>query len=184
VRFKNQLVVPSSEELRKKILEEEHNSKLSINSGSNKMYHDLRPLYWWSNMKQDITNYDTECDTCGRVKVDHMHTPGILKPLPIPVWKWEDLSMDFIVGLPQTSKGHDSIGVIVDRLIKSAHFLLVSTKYLATDYYGMTSLASALAWWAAPLLGASSMRERSSKSVSRGSVRGMGSNAHGWPAWA
>ena len=50
-------------------------------------------------MKQDITKYVTECDTCGRVKADHMHTPGYLQPLPIPVWKWEDIFMDFIVGL-------------------------------------------------------------------------------------
>jgi hypothetical protein len=134
LRFKNRLVVPSSEELRRKILEEAHNSKLSIHPGSNKMYHDLRHLYWWPNMKQDITKHIAECDTCGRVKADHMRTPGMLQPLPIPVWKWEDISMDFIVGLPRTSKGHDSIWVIVDRLTKSAHFLPVSTKYIATDY--------------------------------------------------
>ena len=87
VRFKNILVVPSNEELRRKILDEAHNSKLSIHPESNKMYHDLRHLYWWSNMKQDITKYVTECDTCGRVKADHMCTPEFLQPLPIPVWK-------------------------------------------------------------------------------------------------
>ena len=79
-------------------------------------------------MKQDITQYIMECDTCGRVKVDHMCTPRYLQPLPIPVWKWEDISMDFVVGLPCTSKGYDSIWVIVDRLTKSAHFILVDTK--------------------------------------------------------
>ena len=74
VRYKNRLVVPSNEEIRKKILDEAHHSKLSIHPGSNKMYHDLRHLYWWSNMKQDITKYVAECDTCGRVKTDHMRT--------------------------------------------------------------------------------------------------------------
>ena len=83
----------------RKILNEAHHSKLSIHPGSNKMYHDLRHLYWWSNMKQDITRHVTECDTSGRVKADHMRTPGYLQPLPVPVWKWEDISMDFIVGL-------------------------------------------------------------------------------------
>ena len=78
VRYKNSLVVPSNEEIRRKILNEAHHSKLSIHPGSNKMYHDLRHLYWWSNMKQDITKYVMECDTCGRVKVDHMRTPGYL----------------------------------------------------------------------------------------------------------
>ena len=78
VRYKDRLVVPSNEDLRRKILNEAHHSKLSIHPGSNNMYHDLRHLYWWSNMKQDITQYVTECDTCGRVKADHMQTPGYL----------------------------------------------------------------------------------------------------------
>ena len=63
-----------------------------------------------------------------------MHTLGYLQPLTIPVWKWEDISMDFIVGLPHTSKGYNSIWVIVDRLTKSAHFLLVDTRYSAKKY--------------------------------------------------
>ena len=78
VRYKNRLVVPSNEEIGRKILNETHHSKLSIHPGSNKMYHDLRHLYWWSNMKQDITKYVAECDTCGRVKADHMCTLGFL----------------------------------------------------------------------------------------------------------
>ena len=78
VKFKNRLVVPLSEELRRKILDEAHNSKLSIHLGSNKMYHDLRHLYWWPNIKQDITKYISECDICGRVKADHMCTPRFL----------------------------------------------------------------------------------------------------------
>ena len=86
-------------------------------------------------MKQDITQYVVECDTCGRVKADHMRTPGYLQPLPIPVWKWEDISIDFIVGLSRMSKGYNSIWVIVDRLTKSAYFLLVDTRYSAKLYF-------------------------------------------------
>jgi hypothetical protein len=134
VKYKNRLVVPGNEELRRKILDEAHQSKLSIHPGSNKMYHDLRQLYWWSNMKQDITRYITECDICGRVKADHLWRLGFLQPLPIPVWKWEDISMDFITGLPRTAKGHDSIWFIVDHLTKTAHFLLVGTRYTASQY--------------------------------------------------
>ena len=74
VRYKYRWVVPSNEELRRKILNEAHHSKLSIHPGSNKMYHNLHHLYWWSNIKQDITKYVTECDTYGRVKADHMRT--------------------------------------------------------------------------------------------------------------
>jgi hypothetical protein len=98
------LVVPKSDELRRKILDEAHNSKLSIHPGSNKMYHGLHQLYWWPNMKQDITKYIAECDICGRVKADHLHTPGFLQPLPVLVWKWEDISMDFITVCPAHPK--------------------------------------------------------------------------------
>ena len=63
-----------------------------------------------------------------------MRTLGFLQPLPIPVWKWEDIFMDFIVGLPHISKGYNSIWVIVDRLTKSAHFLLMDTRYSAKKY--------------------------------------------------
>jgi hypothetical protein len=134
VRYKDRLVVPSNDELKRKILNEAHHSKLSIHPSGNKMYHDLRHLYWWFNMKQDITQYVVECETCGRVKADHMYTLGYLQPFPIPVWKWEDISMDFVVGLPHTSKGYDVIWVIVDRLTKSAHFILVDTRYTARKY--------------------------------------------------
>ena len=76
------------------------------------MYHDLCHLYWWPNMKQDITKYISECDICERVKVDHMRTPRFLQPLPIPIWKWEDISMDFVVGLPRRQRGMTLFGLL------------------------------------------------------------------------
>jgi hypothetical protein len=85
VKYMNRLVVPKSDEHSRKILDEAHNSKLSIHLGSNKMYHDLHHVYWWPNMKQDITKYIAECDICGRVKADHLCTSGFLQTLPIPV---------------------------------------------------------------------------------------------------
>jgi hypothetical protein len=85
-------------------------------------------------MKQEIAKYVSECDICQRVKASHLRTAGILQPLPIPSWKWEDISMNFIVGLPNTSQRHDSIWVIVDRLTKTAHFLPVHTTYNAKKY--------------------------------------------------
>jgi hypothetical protein len=91
------LVVPKDPELRKKILDEAHLSKFSMHPGSNKMYHDLRSLYWWTRMKREITKYISECDTCQRIKASHLKVADPLQPLPIPSWKWEDICMDFIV---------------------------------------------------------------------------------------
>jgi hypothetical protein len=122
--FEDRLVVPKNPELRKKILDEAHLSKFSMHPGSNKMYHDLRSLYWWTRMKREISKYVSECDTFQRIKASHLKVAGTLQPLPIPSWKWEDLSMDFIVGLPNTSRHHDSIWVIVDRAEKYAEIYI------------------------------------------------------------
>jgi hypothetical protein len=127
-------VVPKDDEVRQQILDEAHLSRYSIHPGSTKMYHDLKQHYWWIKMKIEIARYVARCDTCRRVKAIHMKTAGPLQSLPIPTWKWEDISMDFIVGLPRTVKGYDSIWVIVDRLTKIAHFLPVKTYYPVLTY--------------------------------------------------
>jgi hypothetical protein len=80
-------------------------------------------------MKKEIAVYVARCDTCCRVKALHMRPAGLLQLLSVPDWKWDDISMDFIIGLPTTQKGNDSIWVIIDRLTKSAHFLLVKTTF-------------------------------------------------------
>jgi hypothetical protein len=132
--FGDRLVVPKDPELRKKILDEAHLSKFSMHPGSKKMYHDLRSLYWWTRMKREIAKYISECDTCQRIKASHLKAVGPLQPLPIPSWKWEDICMDFIVGLPNTSRHHDSIWVIVDRWTKTAHFWPVHTTHRTEKY--------------------------------------------------
>ena len=85
-------------------------------------------------MKKEIAAYVARCDNCSRVKAIHLKSAGLLQSLPIPSWKWEEISMDFITGLPMTQQGHDSIWVIVDRLTKLAHFVPVNTTYLARKY--------------------------------------------------
>jgi hypothetical protein len=85
-------------------------------------------------MKCETARYVAECDTYRRVKADHMMPAILLQPLSIPTWKWEDISMDFIVGLPLTGHKFNSIWVIVDRLIKSAHFIPLHTFYTAEKY--------------------------------------------------
>jgi hypothetical protein len=134
VWFNNRIVVPKNEKIYQQILDEAHLSRYSIHLESTKMYHDLKQQYWWTKMKIEIARYVARCDTCRRVKAIQMKTAGPLQSLPIPTWKWEDISMDFIVGLPRTAKGYDSIWVIVDRLTKIAHFLPVKTYYLVLTY--------------------------------------------------
>ncbi|XP_027169505.1 uncharacterized protein LOC113769237 [Coffea eugenioides] len=129
LRFRNRIVVPNDENLKREILEEAHRSKYTIHPGSNKMYHDLRRLYWWDRMKREIAQYVQTCLVCQQVKAEHQKPSGLLQPLEIPEWKWEHITMDFVSGLPRTQKGHDAVWVIVDRLTKSAHFLPVNMKY-------------------------------------------------------
>nr|GFA16085.1 putative reverse transcriptase domain-containing protein [Tanacetum cinerariifolium] len=109
--------------LRDLIMRESHKSKYSIHPGSTKMYQDLRKLYWWSNMKVDITTYIDKCLTCAKVKAEHLKPSGLLQQPEIPKWKWENMTMDFVTRLLRTPSGYDSIWVIVDRLTKSAYFL-------------------------------------------------------------
>jgi hypothetical protein len=132
--FNDRIVVPKDAEVRQQILDEAHLSRYSIHPGSTKMYQDLKQHYWWTKMKIDIARYVVRCDTCRRVKAIHMKTAGPLQSLPIPTWKWEVISMDFIVGLPMTTKGFDSIWVIVYRNTKIAHFLPVKTDHPVVIY--------------------------------------------------
>ncbi|WVZ75648.1 hypothetical protein U9M48_023683 [Paspalum notatum var. saurae] len=121
-------------ELRKRILDEAHTSMFTMHLGSNKMYQDLKQKFWWTRMKRETAKYVSECDVCQRIKADHLKPAGMLQPLAIPTWKWEDIHMDFIVGLPHTQKGYDSIWVVIDRLTKSTHFIPVKTTYRAKQY--------------------------------------------------
>jgi hypothetical protein len=112
--FNERIVIPKDHKLRRQIMDEAHLSKFSMHPGSMKMYQDLKQNFWWTRMKQEIAKYVSECDICQRVKASHLKTAGIFHPLPIPSWKWEDISTEFIVGLPNTSLRHDSIWVIID----------------------------------------------------------------------
>jgi hypothetical protein len=132
--FKDCLMVLKDFELCRKIMDEAHCSRYSIHSGTNKMYQNLKKNFWWTRMKREIAKYVSECDTCRKIKADHLRPAGNLQPLSILEWKWENICIDFIVGLPRTSRGYNSIWVIVDRLTKSAHFILVATTYRVRQY--------------------------------------------------
>ncbi|GJV42631.1 putative reverse transcriptase domain-containing protein [Tanacetum coccineum] len=109
--------------LRDLIMHGSYKSKYSIHPGSDKMYQDLKKLYWWPNMKAIIAEYVSKCLTCSRVKAKCQKPSGLLVQPEIPMWKWERITMDFIIKLPKTSNGHDTIWVIVYHLTKSAHFI-------------------------------------------------------------
>ncbi|GJW71561.1 putative reverse transcriptase domain-containing protein [Tanacetum coccineum] len=115
--------LPCYGDLRSVVMHESHKSKYSIHPGSEKMYQDMKKLYWWPNMKADIATYVSKCLTCAKVKAEHQRPSGLLVQPAIPEWKWDNITMDFITKLPKSSQGFDTIWVIVDRLTKSAHFL-------------------------------------------------------------
>jgi hypothetical protein len=112
--YKKHLCVPDVKEIRELILREAHDSAYSIHPGNTKMYHDLKSRYWWYGMKRVVAEYVVLCDNCQRVKAERQRPIGLLQPLKIRQWKWEEISMDFNVGLPITQSGYDSIWVIID----------------------------------------------------------------------
>jgi hypothetical protein len=95
--------------IRELILKEAHETSYSIHPGSEKMYQDLKKRFWWYDMKREIAEYVAICNIYQRFKAEHQRLTGLLQPLQIPQWKWDEIGMDFIVGLPRTRAGYDSI---------------------------------------------------------------------------
>nr|GEV90757.1 putative reverse transcriptase domain-containing protein [Tanacetum cinerariifolium] len=115
--------LPCYSDLRNVIMRESHKSKYSIHPSSDKIYRDMKRLYWWPNMKADIATYVSKCLTCAKVKADHQRPSGLLAQPKIPEWKWDNITMDFFTKLPKSSQGYDTIWVIVDQLTKSVIFV-------------------------------------------------------------
>ncbi|GKB11932.1 putative nucleotidyltransferase, ribonuclease H [Tanacetum coccineum] len=136
--FMDRIWVPLVGDVRMVILNEAHKSRYSVHPGADKMYHDLRDMYWWPGMKRDIAIYVSKCLTCAKVKAEHQRPSGLLQQPEIPEWKWDKITMDLITMLPRSRSGHEAIWVIVDRHTKSAHFLAIredfSTEKLARLY--------------------------------------------------
>nr|GFC64182.1 putative reverse transcriptase domain-containing protein [Tanacetum cinerariifolium] len=102
----NRSWLPCYGELRTLIMHESHKSKYSVHPGSDKMYQDMKLLYWWPNMKADIATYVSKCLTCLKVKVEHQKPFGLLVLPEIPQWKWDNITMDFVTKLPKTQIGN------------------------------------------------------------------------------
>ena len=129
IRFGKRLWVPNEVGLRKEIMKEAHSSTYSIHLGSTKMYKDLKQHFWWTNMKRDVAEFVSKCLTCEQVRIRHQRPGGVMQPLPSPEWKWENITMDFVTASPRTPSGYEVVWVIIDRLMKSAHFIPLRVGY-------------------------------------------------------
>ncbi|GJU83677.1 putative reverse transcriptase domain-containing protein [Tanacetum coccineum] len=116
-------------DLRTVIMHESHKSKYSIHPGSDKMYQDMKKLYWWPNMKADIATYVSKCLTCAKVNAEHQRPSGLLVQPKILEWKLDNITMDFVTKLPKSSQGYDTIWVIND---------LGTNLYMSTAYHPQT----------------------------------------------
>ena len=110
-------------------MEEAYCSAYAIHTGSTKMYQIIKKNYWWSGMKKDIAEFMSRYLVCQQVKVKHQKPTETLQFLTILKWKWEHITMYFIVGLPHTQANHDAIWVIMERLTKSTHFLAICSTF-------------------------------------------------------
>ena len=133
LRFNSRIYVLPNDELRMLILSKAHRAVYMAHSGVMKMRADLKPLFFWRGMKVDIVNYVARCLECQKLKAERRHPTGLLQPHAIPEWKWEVISMDFIIGHLRESKQHDSIMVVVDMLSKVACFILVNSTYSTSE---------------------------------------------------
>ncbi|XP_068307414.1 uncharacterized protein [Pyrus communis] len=125
----SRMFVPNNLDLKKAILDEAYISIYAMHPGATKMYHTIRPFYYWPGMKRERAKYVSRCAVCQQIKAEKKKPFRLLQPLPVPEWKWENITMDFVYKLPRTHNGLDGIWVIVDRLTKSVHFILVREKY-------------------------------------------------------
>jgi hypothetical protein len=114
------------------LLHEFHDTAVGGHSGSLRTYKKISKLVYWEGMRKQIHAYVQACEVCQRNKYQTLSPGGLLQPLPVPTQIWNDISMDFIGGLPR-AQGIDTIMVVVDRLTKYAHFLPVSHPYTARD---------------------------------------------------
>ena len=115
------------------ILNEIHKTHDSGHPGYQKAITMLRKEYFWPNMKKELVEYIARCFECQQVNTEHQPPTSLLQPLPIPIWKWEIISLDFITGLPRNQNQNDSLMVVVDKISKAAHFIPVKTTHKATN---------------------------------------------------
>lgn len=103
--FMNRVWIPLCGNLRVLVMDEAHKSRYSIHPGSDKMYHDLKTIYWLPRMKAHIATYVSKCLTCSKVKIEYKKPPVLLQKPDLLDWKGEQIAIDFVTKLPRTPSG-------------------------------------------------------------------------------
>ncbi|GJX61179.1 reverse transcriptase domain-containing protein [Tanacetum coccineum] len=129
LHYMDRIWIPLVGGVKTKIMDNAHKTRYSMHPRVDKMYYNLRDIYWWPSMKKEIAIYVSKCLTSAKVKAEHQRPPGLLQKPEIPEWKWEKIAMDFKTKLSRSIGGHDAIWVIVDRLTKSVHLLAIREDY-------------------------------------------------------
>ena len=114
------------------------------------MYHDLKQIYWWDDMKKDNADYVAKCPNCQHVKAEHVKPGSRSHIIDITTYKWEAINMDFVVGIPKTLRNHDFIWSTVDKMTMSSNFIPVNSTYRAEDYL-KTYIDDIVRWHSIPL---------------------------------
>lgn len=130
IKLRNQVWIGDNTALRTKLIAVFHSSPIGGHSSVNATYHKIKKLFYWKGMKQDVEESIKQCAVCQQAKHEHTHPAGLLQPLPIPAGAWQDISLDFIEGLP-VSGNSNAILVVVDRFTKFAHFLPIKHPFTA-----------------------------------------------------
>ncbi|KAJ9530666.1 hypothetical protein QJQ45_014820 [Haematococcus lacustris] len=120
---KDLVVVPNVPELREHILHEMHDAAYAGHVGMTKTLERVTRVFWWNTVRADVRDYVGTCDACQRDKSSNSKPGGLLRPLTVPGYRWEHVSMDLVTKLPTGTHGYDAICVIVDRLSKMVHFV-------------------------------------------------------------
>ena len=113
---------------KRELLREHHCTPMAGHPGHERTFRLLAAAFFWPKMRKDVKRFVDECVVCQSTKYSTQKPAGLLQPLPVPSQVWEDVSMDFITGLPQ-SRGYTTIMVVVDRLSKYAHFAPLPTRF-------------------------------------------------------
>lgn len=122
VRKDQTLWVGNNSAVRTKIIAALHATAVGGHSGILATYNRLKKLFYWKGLKQDVDNFVKQCEVCQQAKHELIPPPGLLQSLPVPQGAWQDITMDFIEGLPKSER-YDTILVVVDRFSKYAHFI-------------------------------------------------------------